>query len=226
MQAPLPPDVRTFVEQRRVARLATADAQGHPHAVPIVYTLDGSRLYFALDAKPKSVPPERLRRVRNIAENPRVAVIVDDYREDWRRLAYVLLEGEAVLLSAGRREGPRPGAAAGQVPTVPRPPPPRRTRPSYASQSSERYPGARREGSPVPFVVSLSNHERSDSGGWVSPPPPTPAPPPRPASAPPRPTAIAAPGPTRPAAAPPQSPPTPPGRPPPACTASSGAVRP
>ena len=101
MRDPLPPDVRAFVEQRRVARLATADAQGCPHAVPIVYALDASRLYFALDAKPKRVPPERLRRVRNITENPRVAVIVDDYREDWRRLAYVLLEGEAALLPSG-----------------------------------------------------------------------------------------------------------------------------
>ena len=101
MADPLAPDVRTFVEQRRVARLATADAEGRPHAVPIVYALEGPRLYFALDAKPKSVPPERLRRVRNIAQNPRVAVIVDDYREDWRRLAYVLLEGDAVLLLDG-----------------------------------------------------------------------------------------------------------------------------
>ena len=101
MEDPLPPDVRTFVEQRRVAHLATADAQGRPHAVPIVYALEASHLYFALDAKPKSVRPERLRRVRNIAQNPRVAVIVDDYREDWRRLAYVLLEGDAAVLPPG-----------------------------------------------------------------------------------------------------------------------------
>ena len=98
---PLAPDVRTFVKRHRVARLATADAQGRPHAVPIVYVLDASHLYFALDAKPKSVPPGRLRRVRNIAQNPRVAVIVDDYREDWRRLTYVLLEGEAAVLPEG-----------------------------------------------------------------------------------------------------------------------------
>ena len=101
MADPLAPHVRTFVEQRRVARLATADARGRPHAVTIVYALKGSHLYFALDAKPKAVPPERLRRVRNIAQNPRVAVIVDDYREDWRRLAYVLLEGAAALLPDG-----------------------------------------------------------------------------------------------------------------------------
>ena len=101
MEDPLPPEVRSFVESRRVARLATADAQGRPHAVPIVYVLEASRLYFALDAKPKSVPPERLRRVRNITRNPNVAVLVDDYREDWRRLAYVLLEGEAAVLSEG-----------------------------------------------------------------------------------------------------------------------------
>ena len=101
MEDPLAPEVRTFVERGRVARLSTADARGRPHAVPIVYALDASRLYFALDAKPKRVPPERLRRVRNITQNPRVAVLVDDYREDWRRLAYVLLEGDAAVLPPG-----------------------------------------------------------------------------------------------------------------------------
>ncbi len=124
MEDPLAPEVRTFVERGRVARLSTADARGRPHAVPIVYALDASRLYFALDAKPKRVPPERLRRVRNITQNPRVAVLVDDYREDWRRLAYVLLEGDATMLPEGAEKDRALGAAPGQVPPVPRRPPP------------------------------------------------------------------------------------------------------
>lgn len=93
---------RTFLERGQVARLATADAGGHPHVIPIVYVVDGDRLYFALDAKPKRVPPERLKRVRNILQNPRVAIVIDSYSEEWDRLVYLLLHGRATLL----REGP------------------------------------------------------------------------------------------------------------------------
>ena len=95
------PRVRAFVATRRVARLATADAQGVPHVVPICYVFDGLNLYSALDRKPKRVAPRRLRRVRNIAENPRVAVVVDDYSEDWSCLAYVLIQGRAEMLEDG-----------------------------------------------------------------------------------------------------------------------------
>ena len=90
-----------FVANRRVARLATADAQGVPHVVPICYAFDGLNLYSALDRKPKRVAPRRLRRVRNIAENPRVAVVVDDYSQDWSCLAYVLIQGRAEMLEDG-----------------------------------------------------------------------------------------------------------------------------
>src|SRR5215216_5729557 len=85
----------------RVARLATADADGRPYVVPVCFAYDGERGYVALDEKPKSVAPTRLKRVRNILANPQVALLVDTYSEDWSRLSYVLVSGTAGLEPAG-----------------------------------------------------------------------------------------------------------------------------
>ncbi len=85
----------------RVARLATVDAQGSPSAVPICYAFDGQHLYSVLDRKPKSVQPEKLKRVRNIRSNSQVSVVLDSYDEDWGTLWYILIKGEANLLYSG-----------------------------------------------------------------------------------------------------------------------------
>ena len=92
---------RAFLESHRVAHLATADAQGRPHVVPICYAYDGACLYVVIDTKPKRVGPLQLKRLRNITENPHVAVVVDDYSDDWSRLAYVLIRGRADVLMKG-----------------------------------------------------------------------------------------------------------------------------
>ena len=106
----LTPGAATFLAQARVAHLATTDRGGQPHVVPITFVLFEGRLYSALDAKPKRVAAQRLRRVRNIQQNPRVAVVVDRYSEDWTRLGYVLLLGTARLVEASA-ETERPLAA-------------------------------------------------------------------------------------------------------------------
>ena len=92
---------KKFIEAHRVAHMATADAAGAPHVVPICYVFDGSRIYSALDLKPKRVEARRLKRVRNIAANPRVSLVIDDYSEDWSALAYVLIQGAAEVLEDG-----------------------------------------------------------------------------------------------------------------------------
>ncbi len=92
-----------FLSRMRVARLATADASGQPHVVPIVFAADGDRLYTPLDEKPKRVGPYQLKRARNILANPRVAIVVDEYDEDWTRLAWILIGGTANILEAGER---------------------------------------------------------------------------------------------------------------------------
>ncbi|MDR7486227.1 MAG: TIGR03668 family PPOX class F420-dependent oxidoreductase [Armatimonadota bacterium] len=101
MRPRLPRAVAAFLSGQRVARLATADASGRPHVVPICFVLSGRTLYSVIDRKPKQTEPRRLRRVRNVLENPRVAVGADTYSEDWSRLGFVLLEGRARLLHRG-----------------------------------------------------------------------------------------------------------------------------
>ena len=94
--------MRAFLQLARVAHLATADAQGAPHNIPLCFWFDGeSRFYFAVDEKPKRVPGTAIKRMRNIAENPRVALVVDEYGEDWSALAYVLVHGEATVVEDG-----------------------------------------------------------------------------------------------------------------------------
>ena len=95
------PDTAEFVMSHRVARLATADGGGAPYAVPICYAFDGARIYTAIDLKPKRVGGRQLKRVRNILENPQVAVVIDDYSEDWSALAYVMIRGRAEILEEG-----------------------------------------------------------------------------------------------------------------------------
>ena len=89
------------LREARVARLATADAEGQPHVVPVCFAFDGVALYVVIDDKPKRAAPQRLRRVRNIIANPKVAVIVDHYEEDWRRLRYTLVTGTARVVESG-----------------------------------------------------------------------------------------------------------------------------
>ncbi len=101
MAAALSAEARAFIEAHRVGRLATADEEGRPHVVPICYAYDGRRIYTALDLKPKRVAPRRLKRVRNVMVNPTVALVIDDYSENWDELAYVLVQGVAVVLEPG-----------------------------------------------------------------------------------------------------------------------------
>ena len=101
MSLELPPWAAALLRESRVARLGTADAAGQPLVVPVCYVFDGRACFSALDAKPKRVPAGALRRVRNIAANPRVSLVVDRWDEDWSRLAWVIVEGRGELLTAG-----------------------------------------------------------------------------------------------------------------------------
>ena len=88
-----------LLRDARVGRLATADASGQPLVVPVCYAFDGARCYSAVDAKPKRT--RALRRLRNIAANPHVSLVVDVWDEDWSRLAWVIVEGRAAVLTSG-----------------------------------------------------------------------------------------------------------------------------
>jgi PPOX class probable F420-dependent enzyme len=84
------------VDDARVARLGTVDAEGRPHVVPICFVLDGDMLYTAVDEKPKRT--RRLKRLANIEANPNVEVVIDHYEEDWSRLWWIRLRGTARIV--------------------------------------------------------------------------------------------------------------------------------
>ncbi len=92
-------EARSFLEAHRVGHLGTAGRDGAPHVVPVCYALDDGALYFVADLKPKRGPARDLVRLRNLRENPRAAIVVDEWDEDWRRLAYVLVRGPARTLT-------------------------------------------------------------------------------------------------------------------------------
>ncbi|MEC3954171.1 TIGR03668 family PPOX class F420-dependent oxidoreductase [Nocardia sp. CDC153] len=86
----------------RVAHLATADDAGQPHLVPVTFAVSptDTPLYvvIAVDHKPKMTA--NLRRLRNIESNPLVSLLADEYDEDWTRLWWARLDGEAEILTA------------------------------------------------------------------------------------------------------------------------------
>src|SRR5262249_2646492 len=90
-----------FLQSQRVAHLATANAEGKPHVIPVCFAMLDDRVYIVIDEKPKRGSPLALRRVRNLLENPRVALVADAYDEDWSKLGFVLLHGSARLIADG-----------------------------------------------------------------------------------------------------------------------------
>ncbi|MSP04244.1 MAG: TIGR03668 family PPOX class F420-dependent oxidoreductase [Acetobacteraceae bacterium] len=92
---------KRFLDARRVGHLATANAKGVPHVVPVCYAVTDNAVYITIDEKPKQGDVSRMKRVRNIIENPAVALMVDRYNEDWSRLGWVMLRGVAEILLDG-----------------------------------------------------------------------------------------------------------------------------
>jgi PPOX class probable F420-dependent enzyme len=91
-------DARARFAAARVARLATADATGQPHLVPVTFALREDTVVIAVDHKPKRTTD--LRRLRNIAANDRVSLLVDHYADDWTQLWWVRLDGRARVTPA------------------------------------------------------------------------------------------------------------------------------
>ncbi len=99
-------DARKRFATARVARLATVGQDGRPHLVPIAFALHGDTIFHAVDAKPKRT--RALRRLANIAADPRVALLADEYDDgDWERLWWVRADGAARVLESGDAEADR-----------------------------------------------------------------------------------------------------------------------
>ena len=94
----------------RVARLATVDELGRPHLVPVTFDVDGDTVSFAIDHKPKRTTD--LRRLRNIAADDRVCLLVDHYDDDWSQLWWVRADGRARIVEDGEAREVRERALA------------------------------------------------------------------------------------------------------------------
>jgi PPOX class probable F420-dependent enzyme len=95
-----PADARARFTGAQVVRLATAGTDGAPHLVPCTFAVDGlGRIVIGIDNKPKS--SRNLRRLRNIAENPRVSLLADHYSEDWEQLWWARADGTAAVELSG-----------------------------------------------------------------------------------------------------------------------------
>jgi PPOX class probable F420-dependent enzyme len=100
-----PEEARRRFAEARVARLASADAQGRPHLVPVVFVLSDETIYSVIDAKPKRTVA--LRRLENVGANPLVSVLADHYEEDWRELWWVRADGSARVIELVQPEARR-----------------------------------------------------------------------------------------------------------------------
>jgi PPOX class probable F420-dependent enzyme len=114
-------EARERFMRARVARLATASAEGRPHLVPIVFTVTDDVIYTAVDAKPKRT--SALRRLANIASNPAVAALVDHYEDDWTQLWWVRADG-AARLAEGEEAGTALQLLTARYPAYAAAPPP------------------------------------------------------------------------------------------------------
>ncbi len=94
-----PPWAFALLSSARVGYLATADRAARPHVVPVVFAFDAGVVYCALDRKPKR--STNLRRLANLAENPRASLLVERYHEDWSKLCWVRADGPVELVHGG-----------------------------------------------------------------------------------------------------------------------------
>lgn len=99
MKSLLTDEARAFLRSARAARLATADSQGAPHVVPVVFAVVDGKIYVPVDGKQKK-DAERLKRIDNVRENGKVAFLVDHYEDDWANLGFVIVFGSAAVIHA------------------------------------------------------------------------------------------------------------------------------
>jgi PPOX class probable F420-dependent enzyme len=95
---------KTMIDKARVARLATVDTEFKPHLIPVVFVFDNGRYFIPIDEKTKRSRPEKLKRAKNIQQNPNVALLVDEYNEDWTKLFFIMIQGKACIIGGKELE--------------------------------------------------------------------------------------------------------------------------
>ena len=87
--------IAKLIGSERVCRVATAGAEGRPHLVPVCHVLAGDKIYFGSG--------DDGRKVKNLRDNPQIAVTIDLYSDDWSQLRGVMVQGTARLVERGSR---------------------------------------------------------------------------------------------------------------------------
>lgn len=88
--------IRKRVADARVSRIGTRDQRGKIHLVPVVYAVQGDRLYSLTDAGPRLA-----KRLRNLRHDRKAAVLIDAYDEDWSKVWWVRLHGTGRIVESG-----------------------------------------------------------------------------------------------------------------------------
>ncbi len=96
--------LKTIIDKAMVARLATVDSECKPHLIPVVFVYDNDYYFIPIDKKTKRSKPENLKRVKNIQQNPNVALLIDEYNEDWRKLYFIMIQGKASIIGGKESE--------------------------------------------------------------------------------------------------------------------------
>jgi PPOX class probable F420-dependent enzyme len=82
-----------LVARERVCRVATVNAEGQPHLVPVCHAFAGGKLYIGSG--------DDGAKVRNLKANPKITVTVDLYSDHWASLKGVMVQGRAKLIERG-----------------------------------------------------------------------------------------------------------------------------
>ena len=84
--------------------LSTVDSECKPHLIPVVFVFDNNCYFIPIDEKHKRSTPEKLRRTKNIRHNSNVALLIDEYSEDWTKLYFIMIQGEASIIGGKKLE--------------------------------------------------------------------------------------------------------------------------
>jgi PPOX class probable F420-dependent enzyme len=96
--------LKTKINEARVARLATVDLECKPHLIPVVFVFDNDCYFIPIDEKTKRSRPEKLKRAKNIQQNPNVTLLIDEYNEDWTKLYFIMIQGKASIIGGKKLE--------------------------------------------------------------------------------------------------------------------------
>jgi nitroimidazol reductase NimA-like FMN-containing flavoprotein (pyridoxamine 5'-phosphate oxidase superfamily) len=85
--------VEEFIRRERVCRVATTDAEGRPHVVPVCHVFERDKIYFGSGTDAG--------KMKNLAANSRIAIAVDAYTDAWSHLRGVMVQGRARIIARG-----------------------------------------------------------------------------------------------------------------------------